>query len=262
MKRRRRERGIRTLILPLVVVAAILLRSVPACRAADAPLVPPPKPRPFTLLSPEHIDLSVYGGGYASADYAMTEQGLQISQSITKNIGIVGRVTGYQLYIHDSFDNPLNPGTSHQSRLNFGRLQAGLDFHLSETTYAAILGGGDVGDSNAATVEGDFATWFLPKSAHPLNFAASSIYNTENKVLSSEVDLRAVAYATASCTVLVGGGGAIYAAGFVHGVLGQGGPIVGVYWPRWNLGFEVQSGYGSAKEYGEITLYKEFRWTE
>ena len=262
MKKRRRERGNLTLVLPLVVAGAILLRSVPGSQAADAPLVPPPKPGAFTLLSPEHIDLSVYGGGYVSADYAMTEQGLQISQSITSNIGIVGRATGYQLYIHDSFGNPLNPGTGHQSRLNFGRLQAGLDFHLSETTYAAILGGGDVGDSNAATVEGDFATWFSAKSRHPLNFAVSSIYNTQNKVLSSEIDSRAVAYATASCTVLVGGGGAIYAAGFVHGVLGQGGPIVGVYWPNWNLGFEVQSGYGSAKEYGEITLYKQFRWTE
>jgi hypothetical protein len=256
-----RERRICILVLPLVVVA-ILLPLIPMSQAADVSLVPPPRPGPFTLLSPEHVDLSVYGGGYASADYAMTEQGLQISQSITNSIGIVGRATGYQLYIHDDFTNPLNPGTSHQSRLNFGRLQAGLDFHLSETTYVAILGGGDVGDSNAATVEGDFATWLLPQSAHPLNFAASSIYNTENKVLSSEVDARAVAYATPSYTVLIGGGGAIYAAGFVHGVLGQGGPTVGVYWPRWNLGFEVQSGYGSAKEYGEITLYKQFGWTE
>jgi hypothetical protein len=258
MKRPCRDRGICILVLPLIVVAILL----PMSQAADVPLVPPPRPGPFTLLSPEHVDLSVYGGGYASADYAMTEQGLQVSQSITSNIGIVGRATGYQLYIHDDFTNPLNPGTSHQSRLNFGRLQAGLDFHLSETTYVAILGGGDVGDSNAATVEGDFATWLLPQSAHPLNFAASSIYNTENKVLSSEVDARAVAYATPSYTVLIGGGGAIYAAGFVHGLLGQGGPTVGVYWPRWNLGFEVQSGYGSAKEYGEITLYKQFGWTE
>ena len=145
MKRHCRERGICILVLPFVVVA-VLLRGVPASQAADPPLVPPPRPGPFTLLSPEHIDLSLYGGGYASADYAMTEQGLQISQSITRNIGIVGRATGYQLYIHDSFDNPLNPGTSHQSRLNFGRLQAGLDFHLSETTYVAVLGGGDVGD--------------------------------------------------------------------------------------------------------------------
>jgi hypothetical protein len=262
MRNRLQERDIFTSILAFVAVVAILLRSVLPSQAADAPLVPPPKVGPFTLLSPEHIDLSVFGGGYVSADYAMTEQGVQISQSITRNIGIVGRATGYQLYIHDSFDNPLNPGTGHQARLNFGRLQAGLDFHLSETTYASILGGGDVGDSNAATVEGDFATWFFSNSTHPLNLAASSIYNTQNKVLSSEVDSRVVAYATASCTVLVGGGGAIYAAGFVHGVLGQGGPIVGVYWPAWNLGFEVQSGYGSAKEYGQITLYKQFGWTE
>ena len=262
MKKCRRERNARTAILLLAVALAVFLGYVPPVLAADAPVLPPPKPGPFTLLSPEHVDVSIFGGGYASADYAMTEQGVQVSQSITQSIGVVGRVTGYQLYIHDNFDNPLNPGTGHQSRLNFGRLQAGLDFHLSDTTYIAILGGGDVGDSNAATVEGDFSNWFLAESRHPLNFAVSSIYNTENKVLSSEIDTRAVAYATPSWTVLLGGGGAIYGAGFVHGVLGQGGPIVGIYCPRWNLGFEIQSGYGSAKEYGEISLYKQFRWTE
>jgi len=245
-----------------LLLVAILLCGVASSRADEVSVVPPPKPGAFSLLNPEHLDVSLYGGGYASADYAMTEQGIQASQSVTRDIGIIARITGYQLYIHDSFGNPLNPGTGHESRLNFGRLQAGLDFHLSETTYVAILGGGDVGDSNAATVEGDFTSWFLSQSMHPLNLATSTIYNTQNKVLSSEVDSRAIAYSTPSWTLLIGGGGAIYAAGFVHGVLGQGGPIVGVYWPRWNLGFEIQSGYGSAKEYGEISLYKQLRWTE
>ena len=62
--------------------------------------------------------------------------------------------------------------------------------------------------------------------------------------------------------MLAGGGGAIYAAGFVHGVAGQGGPIFGLFFAQWLAGFDIQAGYGSAQEYGEITLYKQFRFTE
>jgi hypothetical protein len=227
-------------------------------------VMPPPRaqPGPFTLLSPETLDLSIYGGGYVSADYATTDQGLQVTQSITQNIGLIGRVTGYQLYIHDNFDNPLNPRTGHRSRLNFGRLQGGFDFQLVEGTYVSILGGGDVGDSDAATAEVDMSTWLFRRSPHPINLAATSLYSTENRVLSSEVDLRAVAYSTDSYTIVAGGGGALYAAGFIHGVAGQGGPIFGLYLPGWRMGVDIQSGYGSAQEYGDISIYKQIRWTE
>jgi len=87
MKKDGRERDIRTAILLLAIAAGIFLGDLPRVLAADAPVLPPPKPGPFTLLSPEHIDVSIYGGGYASADYAMTEQGIQVSQSITRSIG-------------------------------------------------------------------------------------------------------------------------------------------------------------------------------
>ena len=217
---------------------------------------------PFTLLSPGNLSLTIFGGGDISADYGTSDQGVQLHQSITHNINFVARAIGYQLYINDHFDNPLNPGTGHHSRYNFGRLQAGLDFHLSESTYISILGGRDVGDSNAASVEGDFSTWLLRSWRHPVNLATSSIFTTENQVVSNEVDLRAILYSNDSYTVLLGGGGAIYAGGFVHGVAGQGGPIFGVFFPKWRAGFDLQTGYGSAKEYGEIAFYKQFKWTE
>jgi hypothetical protein len=206
--------------------------------------------------------LSAYGGGYVSADYATTEQGVQLTQSITPNIGVIARATGYQLYIHDNFGNPLTPGTGHQARLNFGRFQGGLEFQLGEGTYLSFLGGRDAGDSQATTAEGDFSAWLFRKSTHPLNVAISSIYNTQNEVESNEVDLRLLTWSTDSYTLMAGGGGAIYAGGFVHGVAGQGGPIVGMYFQGWQLGFDIQSGYGSAKEYGEIAIYKQLRWTE
>jgi hypothetical protein len=246
--------------LQLVVFATLL--STPVLAQTTAMPAVTGQSGPFTLLNPGTLTLTIFGGGDISADYGSTDQGVQLEQSITRNINFIARVTGYQLYIKDDFDNPLDPGTGHHSRYNFGRLQGGVDFHPFESTYIAILGGGDVGDSNAASVEGDFSTWLFRESHHPLNLATNSIYTTENQVESNEVDLRAVMYASDSYTVLAGGGGAIYAGGFVHGVAGQGGPIVGLFFPRWLAGFDLQAGYGSAKEYGEIAVYKQFRWTE
>jgi len=242
--------------------AAVLLFTAAALAQTTAVPGPATAPGTFSLLRPGNLSLTVLGGGYISDDYGVTEQGVQAEQSVTRSVGLVGRVTGYQLYIEDNFDNPLNPGTGHHSRYNFARLQGGLDFHIGETTYLSVLGGRDVGDSHAASAEGDFSTWLLPHWQHAVNLAVSSIYTTENRVVANEIDLRAIALSTEAYTVLAGGGGAIYAAGFVHGVAGQGGPIVGLFLPKWGAGFDIQAGYGSAQEYGEITIYKQFRWTE
>src|ERR1700730_14300850 len=128
------------------VAVALLFTNAVLAQATTAPALSA-SPGPFTLLRPGNLSLTVFGGGYISADYGVTEQGLQVEQSITRVIGLVGRATGYQLYIKDNFDNPLNPGRGHHSRFNFGRLQGGLDFHIGETSYLSILGGGDVADS-------------------------------------------------------------------------------------------------------------------
>jgi len=244
-----------------IIAAALLFTNAVLAQTTAAP-TPTAASGPFTLLRPGDLSLTLLGGGYISSDYAVTEQGLQVEQSITPVIGLVGRAMGYQLYIKDNFDNPLNPGRGHHSRFNFGRLQGGLDFHIGETSYLSILGGGDVADSNAGSVEGDFSTWLLPRRQHPVNLAVSSIYTTENGVVANEIDLRAIAYSTESYALMLGGGGAIYAAGFVHGVSGQGGPIFSFFVSKWRAGIDMQAGYGSAQEYGEITIYKQFRWTE
>ena len=253
---------LRSTVVALSLASLAVGSPIPVLAQSTATPATTATPDPFTLLSPGTLSLTIFGGGDISADYGTSDQGIQIQQSITHDINFVARVTGYQLYINDHFDNPLDPGTGHHSRYNFGRLQAGLDFHLSDSTYISILGGRDVGDSSAASVEGDFSTWLLRSWRHPVNLATSSIFTTENQVVSNEVDLRSILYSSDSYTVLLGGGGAIYAGGFVHGVAGQGGPIFGVFFPKWRAGFDLQSGYGSAKEYGEITLYKQFKWTE
>ena len=243
-----------------IIAAALLFTNAVLAQTAAPP--PASASGPFTLLRPGDLSLTLFCGGYISSDYGVTEEGLQVEQSITPVIGLVGRATGYQLYIKDNFDNPLNPGRGHHPRFNFGRLQGGVDFHIGETSYLSILGGGDVADSNSASVEGDVSTWLLPHRQHPVNLAVSSIYTTENGVVANEIDLRAIAYSTESYALMLGGGGAIYAAGFVHGVSGQGGPIFSFFLSKWRAGIDMQAGYGSAQEYGEITIYKQFRWTE
>jgi hypothetical protein len=244
-----------------VLVATLLFANAAIAQTTVIPALSA-APGPFTLLRPGNLSIIVLGDGFISADYGVTDQGIQVEQSITRMVSLLGRATGYQLYINDNLGNPLNPGTVHHPRYDFGRLQGGLAFNLGETTYLAVLGGKDVADSHSASFEGDFATWLLPTTQHPVNLAVSTLYTTENRIVSNEVDVRAIAYRTDSYTVTAGGGGAIYAAGFVHGVAGQGGPDFGIYLPKWLAGFEIQAGYGSPQEYGEITIYKQFRFTE
>ena len=108
------------------VAAALLFTNAVLAQTAAPP--PSAASGPFTLLRPGDLSLTLFGGGYISSDYGVTEEGLQVEQSITPVIGLVGRATGYQLYIKDNFDNPLNPGRGHHSRFNFGRLQGGAGF--------------------------------------------------------------------------------------------------------------------------------------
>jgi hypothetical protein len=43
---------------------------------------------------------------------------------------------------------------------------------------------------------------------------------------------------------------------------GAGGPIGEVYFPSWKLGLYIQAGYGTSKQYGEMSVFKQFDWTE
>jgi hypothetical protein len=208
---------------------------------------------------PEQERLSIMGflGGYASDKYGTGQEGFQLEQSITKYVGVFGRLTGYQLWIGEGFDSPLDPGSGHSARLNFGRAQGGFDFTLWPGTHFFISAGKDFSDSNATVVEGDLSSWLLLHSFHPINFSFSSIHNYENGVTSTEVDFQAILKSTEKYLLMAGGGGAFYMGGFIHGTDGQGGPDLSFYYRPLQLGFSAQAGYGSAHQYGQLTMYKE-----
>lgn len=214
----------------------------------------------FEIAEPGQFSVTGFGGAFRADRYATTQQGVQFEQGITNYIGIVGRVTGYQLYIGQGFEDPLEPNNLQHSsaRLNFVRLQGGIDFSPYPLTRIYVLGGKDAGDSDAASVEGDVSSWVKSYSKHPLNIAASSNYNYQNKVINNEVDLRLVALATENYMFFVGGGGAMYNGGFVKGLQGQGGIDLGAYLQRFQIGIDLQGGYGSPGWYGEVNLYGTF----
>jgi hypothetical protein len=216
----------------------------------------------FQLANPEKLTLTIYAGGFVSDQYGVTQEGFQFEQSVTPYLGLVGRATGYQLYIGHGFDNPLVPGTGYHARYNFGRFQGGLDIQPAEGTNLYLLGGADAGDSSAGVAEGDLSSWILMQSRHPVNLAVAAIYDSQNQVTSSEIDLRTIAWSNEKMVFLAGAGGALYAGGFVHGLDGQGGPLIGFYFPGWRLGLDAQAGYGTSHQYGQLSIYKQFSWIE
>jgi hypothetical protein len=212
----------------------------------------------LTTPAQPHLDVTLFGGGLASQDYYLTDEGIQLEQSITEGLGIVGRATGYQLWIEKNSTSPLAPSNQTANRLNFGRFQAGFDLSPLEGFSFVFLGGHDVGDSDAWTVESDISMWFMLNSPHPFNVFIAPIHNFQNDVTSSEIDLRVVAMQTPDWILLLGAGGSVYGGGFISGLDGQGGPIVGIYNRIYQLGADLQFGYGSPGVYGELTIYKTF----
>lgn len=79
---------------------------------------------------------------------------------------------------------------------------------------------------------------------------------------STEIDLRTVAMSTEKVLVLAGAGDAFWVGGVINGSAGQGGPDVTLFYRPWQLGFMTQFGYGTAKQYGEISLFRQFSWKE
>lgn len=217
----------------------------------------------FEPANPQVLDAILFGGAFGSQEYGAIQEGFQLQQTVTPYVGIVGRIIGYQLWIGDHFNNPLAPSTlTHQSRLNFARLQGGAEFSLYPGTTLYLLAGGDVGDSSAATIEADFSSWFFTHTHHPLNFSFSANHDFENQVTSSEIDFRFVTYSTAKYLLTAGGGGAIYQGGQISSAGGQGGPDLGVYFRRWGFGIDVQGGYGTAGGFGQVSFIKQFDFVE
>ncbi|SRR5579875_592649 len=219
-------------------------------------------PNFFSLKEPGNFQLVLYSGGYVSDQSGVTQEGFQIEQSVTRYIGIFGRATGYQLYVGHGFSNPLDPTTGPSSRYNFGRFQGGLDFAILPSTHFYISGGHDAGDSHSSLVEGDLNSWLFAYSRFPLNFSFSSLHTWENGVTATEIDLRTVAMSTEKFLLLAGAGGAFWTGGITNGSAGQGGPDLTVLYRPWQLGFMTQFGYGTAKQFGTISMFRQFSWSE
>jgi hypothetical protein len=210
----------------------------------------------LTTPAQPHLDATFFGGGLAAEDYFLTDEGIQLEQSITEGIGIVGRATGYQLWIEKNASSPLAPSNRTVNRLNFGRFEGGFDLSPMPGFNFVLLGGHDVGDSDAWVIEADISAWFLLASAHPINVFVAPVHDFQNDVTSSEIDFRVVATQTPDWILLLGAGGQVFGGGFISGIEGEGGPIVGVYNRVYQIGADLQFGYGSPGFYGELNLYK------
>jgi hypothetical protein len=222
-------------------------------------------PDSFRIERPGQLSATLFGGGFISDRYGVTDEGFQLEQSFTQYISPFARATGYQLYLKNNNVSPFNPSSGrHSPRLNFGRFQGGLDFALYPGTDLYVSGGGDAGDAHGGLIEGDFSSWLMPHARHPVNFAFSSIHTFQNSVTSSEIDLELVLLSNEKWMLLGGAGGAIYGGGFIRGsATGQGGPDVGVFYRPWQMGLNLQFGYGSAAHnFGQFNLYKQLTFTE
>ena len=210
---------------------------------------------------PEHVSLTLFASGYGSDKYGTTHEGLEIEQTITNQLAVVGRALAYQVYQGTGFDSPLLPAPRSSPR-NFGRLQGGIDLTPIPGASFVLLGGEDLGDSHAPVIEGDGSSWLLPHTLHPLNLSFSANHYYENEVSNGRIDLRAVVLSTANLMLLAGAGGAIWGGGSVGQAKGQGGLDFGVFVRRWHLSFDLQTGYGSSHYYGLLSCSKRIGWDD
>jgi len=214
----------------------------------------------FILQKPGHLGLTVFFSGFGSDTYATTNGGFQLEQSVTNYLGLVGRVSASQVYQGKGYNSPFV--TEATGVRTFERLEGGVDLSPTRSISLVILGGRDVGNSNAPVIEGDFSSWWFVYSNHPVNGAFSSIHFFENSVTSNQIDLRAVAYASGRWLLLAGGGGAIWGGGTVGKPNGQGGVDLGLFLREMHTSIDLQSGYGSSHLYGLLSVSTSFGWDE
>jgi hypothetical protein len=215
----------------------------------------------FDLARPGHLTLTLFGLGYASGKYATTSQGAEIEQSLTRHLGLVGRVSGYQLYHGTGFDSPIVP-RANGSPFHMARLDGGIDLSPIEGTHLVVLGGQDFGDSRAAVIESNFSSWLGLHSRHPVNASFSADHYFNNGVTNSLIDLRTVITSTANFMTLAGAGGAVWGGGTAGAAKGQGGPDLGLYMRRIRTLVSIQIGYGSSQQYGLVAVSTHFDWKE
>lgn len=237
-----------------VAAAALALIAFPAktAKASDSDLL--------KLENPGHLSLTVFGSGFGSDAYASTHAGFQLEQSVTRYLGLVGRVTAFQVYRGEGYNSPFS--TQPGGVRTFERFQGGIDLTPLQGISLTILGGHDVGNNNAPVVEGDFSGWLFLHSRHPIDFSFSSTHFFSNDVTSNLIDVRRVMYSTGRWLLLAGGGGAIWGGGTEGKPNGQGGPDLGLFLREWHTSFDLQSGYGSSHLYGLLSISTSFGWDE
>jgi hypothetical protein len=214
----------------------------------------------FTLQQPGHLGLTVFASGFGSDTYATTGAGFQLEQSVTRYVGLVGRVSAFQVYQGKGYNSPFV--TESTGVRTYERFEGGIDLTPGSGLSLVVLGGRDVGNSNAPVIEGDFSSWLFPYSPYPVNLSFSSTHFFENAVTSNQIDVRTVAYGTARWLVLLGGGGAVWGGGTVGKPNGQGGPDVGLFLRELHTSIDLQSGYGSSHLYGLVSVSFSFGWDE
>jgi hypothetical protein len=216
----------------------------------------------FTAANPQHLSLTLFASAIGNESrYAATHEGFQLEQTLNPYIGVVGRVSGYQIYQGAGWDNPLtvHPGTRPR---NFGVFMGGIDLLPFQGTSLAILGGRDVGDSSGARIEGDFSSWILLHSRHPINvsFIGDHFYN--NGQTSGMIDVRVVMSSWREVTWLLGAGGQLWGGGFQPHVMKEFGPDLGLFFRQWQTSVDLQAGYGNNHGYGTISVSHHFGWDE
>lgn len=213
------------------------------------------------LQSPGRFSLQLLGVGYGSEKYGTTHEGLEIDQTVTRAVSILGRAFAYQVYQGTGFDSPLTPAPRSSPR-NFGLLQGGASVSPFQGTTFTLLGGEDVGDADAPVFENDFSTWWWLQSHHPMNFSYSTNHYFQNGVTNGLLDWRMVVMSTGRLLLLLGVGGAIWGGGSVGQAKGQGGLDLGSFVREWRVSMDLQAGYGSSRTYGMVSFARSFSWDE
>jgi hypothetical protein len=249
MKSRAHRKTVVAMLSVLIATRAITARAFPC---SDF----------LTPANPQHLSLTLFASAIGNESrYAATHEGFQLEQTLNPYIGVVGRVSGYQVYQGAGWDNPLTVHPKTRPR-NFGVFMGGIDLLPFQGTSLTILGGQDVGDSSGARIEGDFSSWILLHSRHPINvsFIGDHFYN--NGQTSGMIDVRVVMSSWRKVTWLLGAGGQLWGGGPEPHVMKEFGPDLGLFFRQWQTSLDLQAGYGNNHGYGTIAVTRHFGWDE
>ena len=216
----------------------------------------------FTPANPQHLSLTLFASAIGNESrYAATHEGFQLEQTLNPYVGVVGRVSGYQIYQGAGWDNPLDvhPGTRPR---NFGVFMGGIDLLPFQGTSLTVLGGRDVGDSSGARIEGDFSSWIWFHSRHPINVSFTGDHFYNNGQSSGMVDVRVVMSSSRQMTWLLGAGGQLWGGGSEPHIMKEFGPDLGLFFRQWQTSLDLQAGYGNNHGYGTIAVSHHFGWDE